>query len=163
MHFETAYDIGDVLWHINRDRYGHFPPFSIEMVEINQLQVLVKKENVSFTEVHFEVKQHAILSDVSKLQDIKFVPVTGVYGHIINKEDFYRTQEEALGAVLMEWQAHKETYYKCRQPVLEDRIRDMKRQLKSLPDELIKTQKELKDLKTKLKAFEKEKRNEKRK
>ena len=162
MNFETKYDIGEILWHVNKDHYQpHVPPYSIEMVEITHFQIIVKRDGVFLPDVFYEPRQRASLLGISGLEDIRFKPINQdpdlepIYGRIVHEEDYYKTQEEAPGSVLLELQKHREIYCELERERLETDIKDMKQHLKVLPVELAEAQKKLKKVKAKLKELRK--------
>ena len=132
------------------------------MVEVTQFRISVKKDGTFYPDTFYDVKQRALLSGISKPEDVSFKPVNRrdpepIYGHIVHKEDYYKTQEEALGSVLLELQKHREIYCDLERERLETDIKDMKQHLKMLPLELAEAQKKLREVKLKLKALRKEK------
>lgn len=164
MHFETAYDVGDVLWHVDEDPAGELPPSKIELVSVNQMHLYINERGKMSSEIRYKIEQQASLQGVCKLEDIRFTRVKSeVFGYLKSNDDFYKTKEEALGAAIRSLTAYKALSCRKKQRQLKEDIADMRRHLKDLPKELAKAQEQLRTLTKELKAFEKEKQNEKRK
>lgn len=157
MHFETEYDVGDFLWHVNTDPAGQLPPSSIELVRVNQMNLYIKEGGKMSSEIRYKIEQQASLQGVCKLEGIRFTRVKSeVFGYLKNSDNFYKTEEEALGAAIKSLAVYKELSCRTKQRQLKEDIADMRRHLKDLPKELAKAQEQLKTLTKELKAFEKE-------